>query len=305
MSIFLSAIDVINSGFQLFKNLKSLPFNKGKDVSSNTLNTIPERFIYLFECHGVHRNQIPAFFGHGITLHAMTDLAELNKQLTPEILQQASSLFGVRQDWLECVSDKIYNVPDFYKHPEEFELYIAKLKQTTNELWCYVLRTRQSAQRGDDSDGAFLFVETIGVVNNREVVRYYPVGHLRIGYWKSRADFAANCGLLIKSGIHQVGKYTDKDWLKKLNCGTVMPKYDYQDGSLAVALSGAWHIDEFFERPEHFLKGVDAEANNFGLRSAINRWLRWSAKGYFDAFDDGSHPRCRKLFERKLEELQR
>lgn len=253
----------------------------------------------------MHRNQIPAFFGHGITLHAMTDLAELSKQLTPEILQQASSLFGVRQDWLECVSDKIYNVPDFYKHPEEFDQYITELKQTTNELWCYVLRTRQSAQRDDDSDGAFLFVETIGVVNNREVVKYHPVGHLRIGYWKSRADFAANCGLLIKSGIQQVGKYADKDWLKKFNCGTVIPKYDYQDGSVAVASSAVWYIDEFFERPEHFLKGVDAEANNFGLRSAINRWFYWSAKGYFDAFDDDSHSRCRKLFERKLDELLR
>ena len=237
MSIFLSAIEVINSGFQLFKNLKSLPFNKGKDVSRDTLNTIPQRFIYLFECHGVHRNQIPAFFGHGITLHAMTDLAELSKQLTPEILQQASSLFGVRQDWLECVSDKIYNVPDFYKHPEKFDQYITELKQTTNELWCYVLRTHESTHTDDNSDGAFLFVETIGVINNREIVRYCPVGHLRIGYWKSRADFAANCGLLIKSGIQQVGKYADKDWLNLFNSGTVIPEYYYQDGSVAVASS--------------------------------------------------------------------
>ncbi|PKM20088.1 MAG: hypothetical protein CVV11_00805 [Gammaproteobacteria bacterium HGW-Gammaproteobacteria-15] len=59
----------------------------------------------------------------------MTGLAELSKQLTPEILQQASSLFGVRQDWLECVSDKIYNVPDFYKHPEKFDQYITELSK--------------------------------------------------------------------------------------------------------------------------------------------------------------------------------
>lgn len=301
MSIFLSAIDVINSGFQLFKNLKSLPFNKKKDVSRDTLKTIPERFIYLFECHGVHRNQVPAFFGHGITLHAMADLTELSKQLTPEILHKVSNLFGVRQDWLECVSDKIYNVPDFYKHPEEFDHYLTELKQISNELWCYVLRTRDSEHTDDNSDGAFLIVETIGVINNREIVKYYPIGHLCIGYWKSRADFAANCGLLVKSGIQQVGKYADKNWLSQLNDGVIIPKYDYQVGSVAVAASAVWYIDEFFERPEHFLNGVDAEANNFGLRSAVDRWLHWSAQGYFDAF---SHPRCRELFERKLEELR-
>lgn len=304
MSIFLAAIEVINSGFQLFKNLKSLPFNKGKYSSTDTLkNTITERFIHLFECHGVHRNQIPAFFGYGITLHAMTDLAELSKQLTPEILHQAASLFGINQDWLECVSDKIYNVPDFYKHPEDFEEYIALRMQTPNDLWCYVLRTPESAKNGDDSDGAFLFVETIGAINNREIVKYYPVGHLRIGYWKSRADFAANCGLLVKSGIQQVGKFANKDWLSQINSGKVMPEYDYQNGSVAVALSGVWYVDEFFEQPEYFLKGVDADTNKFGLRSAVNRWLYWSAKGYFDAFGDDSHPSCRKLFETKLEEL--
>lgn len=45
-----------------------------------------------------------------------------------------------------------------------------------------------------------------------------------------------------------------------------MAKYDYQDGSVVIVLSGAWYTEEFFERPEHFLKGVDAEANNFDLQ---------------------------------------
>ncbi|PKM20087.1 MAG: hypothetical protein CVV11_00800 [Gammaproteobacteria bacterium HGW-Gammaproteobacteria-15] len=70
--------------------------------------------------------------------------------------------------------------------------------------------------------------------------------------------------MLIKSGIQQVGKYANKDWLKLFNSGTVIPKYNYQDGCVAVASSAVWYIDEFFERPEHFLNGVDAEANNFG-----------------------------------------
>ena len=30
--------------------------------------TLPTRFIALFEHHGVHRNQIPRFFDHGLTV---------------------------------------------------------------------------------------------------------------------------------------------------------------------------------------------------------------------------------------------
>ena len=176
--------ELLNSGFQLLKNLKS--FRAEQSKKSNTLANLPERFIHLYECHGIHRNQIPAYVGRGLTLHAMSDLQELSKQLTPEIVHFSAALFGVNQDWLECVSEQVYNVPDFYKHPEDFGHYINNLKNNGNELWCYVLRTRESMERYDDSDGAFLFVETIGSLNNREIVRYHPVGHLRTGYWKSR-----------------------------------------------------------------------------------------------------------------------
>jgi hypothetical protein len=35
---------------------------------SSSEESVAGRFLRLFETHGVHRNQIPRFFGHGLTL---------------------------------------------------------------------------------------------------------------------------------------------------------------------------------------------------------------------------------------------
>lgn len=296
-------VETLNSWISLLKSVKNIFSWILKQKTKKSLPAVSDRFIHLFERHGVHRNQIPEYLGHGITLQAVSCSDELHKVLTPEHLQHAANLFGVRQDWLECVSEIIYDVPDFYKRPEKFEDFVIKLKKTPNELWCYVVRTQESLVKDDDSDAAFLFVETIGSIRGREIVRYHPVGHLRIGYWKSRADFAANCAVLIKHSVLQVGKHAHRDWLVKINNGTEIPVYDFENRSSALSLSSVWYIDEFFERPELFLQGVDPEHNNFGKRSAVARWLHWSEQGFFDVFNDNSHENCKKAFIKTMEEL--
>lgn len=59
-----------------------------------SLNSVPRRFVLLFENHGVHRNQIPRFFDHGLTLADMSSDDNLLAKLTPDILKAASELFA-------------------------------------------------------------------------------------------------------------------------------------------------------------------------------------------------------------------
>jgi|GEM_PF-7100564 len=57
-------------------------FNKRKKQNTPDLNlqNVATRVVAIFEAHGVHRNQIPTFFDHGLTLlHCSTD-EELLKQ---------------------------------------------------------------------------------------------------------------------------------------------------------------------------------------------------------------------------------
>jgi hypothetical protein len=88
------------------------------------VDSVANRFIRLFEKHGVLRNQIPRFFGHGLSLADVDNTEILLTKLTPEILQSACELFAVRLEWLENVDKQIYETHDFYKCPEAYAEFL-------------------------------------------------------------------------------------------------------------------------------------------------------------------------------------
>lgn len=74
----------------------------------------------LFEAHGIHRNQIPRFFGNGLMLADIESNEKLLPKLSPELLQLAADLFAIRIEWLEGVDEQIYKIHDFYKQPQAY-----------------------------------------------------------------------------------------------------------------------------------------------------------------------------------------
>lgn len=56
---------------------------------SSPEETIATRFVRIFETHGVHRNQIPRFSGHCLTLKDIQDDASLITRLDGEMLTDA------------------------------------------------------------------------------------------------------------------------------------------------------------------------------------------------------------------------
>ena len=60
--------DEIESAINILEKLK-----KWYTSRKSGGETVSARFIRLFESHGVHRNQIPRFFDHGLTLKDVQD----------------------------------------------------------------------------------------------------------------------------------------------------------------------------------------------------------------------------------------
>ena len=56
----------------IYKFFWKAPADRKEKEPSTKIGLVAPRFIALFESHGVHRNQIPDFFGHGITSHHIT-----------------------------------------------------------------------------------------------------------------------------------------------------------------------------------------------------------------------------------------
>lgn len=268
--------------------------------------TIATRFIALFESHGVHRNQIEEFFGHGLNIPTCATDEELLKKLTPEIITDAVKLFGVNKDWLEGSSTEIYNIPDFYKYPEDFDLYLTELLMNTdaNKLSAYALTVNKKSTH-EFNDSLFVIAEPIGEINQREIYKYHLLGNWRISYWKSRAYFTACCALLYKHGLSVAGKVVDDNWLGDICEGTKLLDYNFSEryGGVSFPSVGSWIVSDFVEMPAEYLKGIDTEQGRAtGL--ALELWLSLSEKGYMRCFpeDDKFHAGVEESFRDKIKE---
>jgi hypothetical protein len=276
--------------------------NKTEDKAGN----IAPRFIALFESHGVHRNQIEEFFGHGLDIRSCATDEELLKKLTPEILNDAVKLFGVNKDWLEGSSAEIYNIPDFYKCPEKFDLYLTELLKSTNanKLSAYALISEEKLMNAYN-DSLFVIAEPIGEINQREIYKYHLLGRWGIHYWKSRAYFTACCALLYKHGLLVAGEVVDRDWLIDTCEDTKLLKYDFIEryGSVDFPSVGSWLVSDFAEMPDKYLEGLNTK-NGHSVSLALELWLSLSEKGYMRCFpeDEAFHAGVEESFKKKIKE---
>ena len=91
----------------------------------NPLSIVVQRFLQVFNDHGVQSSQIPRLMPQ-IKLDDLQSEASLLAVLTPELLDQTAKFFGISLKWLEGASDKIYEYQACYKQPEVFfELFSA------------------------------------------------------------------------------------------------------------------------------------------------------------------------------------
>ncbi|MBA6415578.1 hypothetical protein H4J50_06070 [Colwellia sp. 6M3] len=268
--------------------------------------TIATRLITLFESHGVHRNQIEEFFGHGLDIPFCATDEKLLEKITSEIINDAAVLFGVNKDWLEGSSTEIYNIPDFYKHPERFDSYIADLVEKTDadKLSAYALIADKKLMN-IYNDSLFVIAEPIGEINQREIYKYHFLGRWGIHYWKSRAYFTACCALLFKHDLLVTGQIVKRNWISEIYEGQTLLEYDYTEryGGVNFPTVGSFIVSDFVEMPDNYLKGMNTEQGR-AIPLALSKWLSLSENGYMRCFpvDEAFHASVEKDFKKKLEE---
>jgi hypothetical protein len=291
-----------------YKFFWKAPSEKETKQAEDIPETIATRLVALFESHGVHRNQIPEFFGHGLDISSCASDEKLLEKITPEIIHDAVVLFGVNKDWLEGSSKEIYDIPDFYKHPERFEQYLVELLKNTSKdkLFAYAITTTSNKKLMNDEndyDSLFVIAESIGEINQREIYKYHLLGHWGIRYWKSRACFAACCALLYKHGISVAGKVVERHWLNEIDEGLKLLDYDFTErfGGIDIPSVGMWIVSEFVEIPDKYLEGMDTEQGR-AIPLAISKWLDLNEKGYMRCFpeDKAFHVDVEKRFRSKI-----
>lgn len=160
-------------------------FKKSRHKIISKSDTISSRFISLFEAHGVHRNQIPRAFGHGITISSVQSDIYLISNLTEQALADACILFNINRGWLDGADKQVYPTYDFYKEPIEFDKFIDNLLYKSQYKIDGVLLV--PCEKNSEQESLLLLQETVGYIEDNPYFRYYLINNWLYSYWKSRA----------------------------------------------------------------------------------------------------------------------
>jgi hypothetical protein len=147
--------------------------------NKKSVNLVVSRFLQVFRDHGMMETQIPNFLPQ-VSLSAISSSPELLKALTPDVLEQAAKLFGIRRQWLEGVGEQIYDGQYCHQEPEYFFEYIAALN--LHNFAFRILTTHRHLDRHNSQDQRLVLVVVERITNfgEQEINRY----HLFLDNWR-------------------------------------------------------------------------------------------------------------------------
>lgn len=251
-------------------------YHKWRNPVSGFTNTA-QRFIRLFEAHGVTRAQIPRFFGHNLKIHQVEDDSELLKVLDTNILESAAALFGIRLEWLEGGTDELYDINHFYKQPQKFGEWLDSLTVDTDKIKIdgWLLTTKFKT---DQYDALILMREKIGELADTNIYRYYFCEQWIYGYWKCRADIAACVAQGWKRNQYITGRMLTQKVFNKIISLKFVPDSELEG---TVIANQRFHAEDLTLNPTFFVQGL--LEGQFGIENAIALWLDYQELGLLDS----------------------
>lgn len=274
----LETLVAIGQVLGLARTVESLQRLWNKWRQKPAAETMAGRFIRLFEAHGVHRNQIPRFFGHGLQFKDVQDDAALLACLTDKHVADACELFAVERQWLERGEGRVHARHHFYLHPLAFAAFLNELLASPKPVEGTDLRaTLYGALQDTQLESTLVVSVPIGLLNDDVIYRYHLVDAGPLGYWKARVSAAALVAQALGCNLWVNGRNCDAKQLEKFTYAEGIWSLQVQD--LLIVGSRRMEVDHWLLEPAVFLEGVDPELHRFGILSALDLWLTLEAQG--------------------------
>lgn len=260
------------------------------------VESVAARFVRLFESHQVHRNQIPRFFGHGLALKDVQDDASLFAKLDESVLDAACERFAVRREWLDGAESQVYPHHDFYKHPERVADFLESLKTANPDGQLDGVLIAPDEPKGE---ALLILQEIIGAVGDKPIYRYHLCNTWHFSYWKSRAYLTAFAAIAWKHSVYVRGVYLPNKKIERLVTGGLLLGQGF-DG-VDEFVGKKWYPEDMALKPDNFLRGVDREEDNFGVKAGLKLWLDLEIQGYMGTgLDMNKRETVRQLFLQEL-----
>lgn len=285
-------LDQIESALSLLDRFKKWRL----DRKNPPVEPVASRFVRLFESHGVHRNQIPRFFGHGLTLIDVQDDGALLTKLDETLLGAACNQFAVRMEWLDGAESQVHPSHDFYKHPEGFADFLVQLKSANPDG-----KLRGVLIVPNDRDGQagalLILQETVGAVGEKPIYRYHLCNNWAFSYWKARAYLTACVALAWKHQAYVHGIRMPNKEIARLAEGKTL--LGWKGEGIWELGNKTWDPEDMALTPGAFLEDVDPEQENFGIKSGLRLWLELEEQGLMETGCPVAN--VRQLFQQELE----
>lgn len=283
--------DEINSALSIWDRFRNWYRSWRNPTATESVAT---RFVRLLESHGVHRNQIPRFIGHGLTLKDVQDDALLLEKLNEEILETTCARFAIRREWLDGVSTQIHLEHDFYNYPYRFLDFVKNLMEQNPEG--DMLGVLVSPRERDWQAQALLILqETVGHVGKKPIYRYHLCNNWTFTYWKAHAYLTACISVAWKRNIFIHGITLPKGTIEQMAYGETLLGW-LGEGIWALGHK-TWDPEYMALQPEVFLDGVDPEQDNYGIKSGLKLWLELESQGLMGC---GIKTNARQAFQEEL-----
>ena len=285
------------ASWNLFEKLKKYWANRtGRQVTQP--ESVATRFVRVFESHGVHRNQIPRFIGHGLTLKDVQDDVSLLAKLDEPLLEAVCEKFAVRREWLDGAEKQIHPEHDFYRHPESFQIFLDELVASNPKGDFHGVLLAPEERDGHD-ELLLIFQETIGQVGDKPIFRFHLCNNWSFSYWRARAYLTACVAISWKRKVFVLGKYMPKKEIDKLAYGETL--LGWQGEGAWFMGSRKWYPEDMALDPVTFLNGIDPEQDNFGIKEGLKLWLDLEEQGYMDVqLTSVLYPNPKQAFQQEL-----
>lgn len=243
-----------------------------------SVSSAAERFIYVFEAHGIPVSQIPRLIPQ-LKLSQLRTSQTLLEVLTPSIIDQVAKLFGVRSEWLEGADDVIYQTRYCYKSPELFFEHFQTINPNAENCPVRVLVNDKNLdyKSGKYQILALVLVETIQLFGEDFINRYHIYSDAwDWGYKTTRIQLKAMARLLGR--IHQIPLFNvSTDTLEAVLQGERIPHEFLQRPLLSEPC-----LDDFSASPEYSLQAKDLEE----LPEVLQYIEDYKLNGFAPAYDD-------------------
>ncbi|MFA6283011.1 MAG: hypothetical protein WCV64_06640 [Desulfurivibrionaceae bacterium] len=261
-----------------FKKKNSKPENiaSGDDVFG-----MAQRFVQIYKSHGVERTQIPRFLGNefGLTLPDVSTDEKLLHALKENIITKTCDLFGIRREWLDGAELKIYPTHDFYKQTQEFSGFVESLLVNNPDGGIRGVLLAPN-ERDWQVPALLILQETVGFIGTKPIYRYHLCNNWLFTYWKARAYLTACVAIACKRKVYIKGLYMPKKEIDQLASGNVL--LGWQGEGIWELGHKSWYAEDMAIEPEAFLRGIDPELGNYGIKAGLKLWLELEQEGFMD-----------------------